>query len=308
MEQNLQITHRLINILEQRSDIQDYNSNRRHRTNRHTSSYNRHNLQSLLNPSSSYNTGQSLLQSVLNSLNRPGETSQPNLTSQPRQTNNRFRNNRARYTQPASLPQNPINSIFQNFFEPIQICPTPTQIELATRNVLYRDVLSPRNTSCPISLEAFNDNQVVTIIRYCGHIFNRDELTQWFRTNCKCPVCRYDIRTYETNQRDQSREEDIHEQAEQNIDNNQTTRENVEQPNESDNIPYQNNYPDSIGERNNENSYSLINTFTDILTEQLMNTDFLSNNQYINSTNSILFDIIYDPSNNSIPYTIRRYL
>ena len=34
------------------------------------------------------------------------------------------------------------------------------------------------------------------MIRFCRHIFSRDSLYNWFRESCRCPVCRYDIRTY----------------------------------------------------------------------------------------------------------------
>ena len=85
---------------------------------------------------------------------------------------------------------------FQRFFEPVQVFPTQTQVENATRNVMYCDVISPINRSCPISLDNFNDSDTVTVIRPCGHIFNPDHLNRWFRTNCRCPVCRYDIREY----------------------------------------------------------------------------------------------------------------
>ena len=84
----------------------------------------------------------------------------------------------------------------QNFFQPIEIYPTQTQIESATRHVRYNDIITPINTSCPISLESFNDNDMVTVIRHCGHIFKSDQLNTWFRSNCRCPVCRYDIRRY----------------------------------------------------------------------------------------------------------------
>ena len=88
------------------------------------------------------------------------------------------------------------SNLFQNFFDPVLIYPTPSQIENATRCVLYRDIVTPINTRCPISLETFNDSDTVTIIRHCGHIFNSDELNNWFRSNCRCPMCRYDIRNY----------------------------------------------------------------------------------------------------------------
>jgi hypothetical protein len=92
-----------------------------------------------------------------------------------------------------------ISQILQNFFQPIDIFPTQTQIEAATRTVRYGDIISPINRSCPISLENFDDSDIVTIIRFCGHIFNREELDTWFRSNCRCPVCRYDVRNYQAN-------------------------------------------------------------------------------------------------------------
>ena len=92
-----------------------------------------------------------------------------------------------------------LDGYLDTFFEPVEIYPTPSQIEAATRNVRYCDIVTPINRSCPISLENFEDNDMVTVIRYCGHIFNTQELNTWFRTNCRCPVCRYDIRNYNGN-------------------------------------------------------------------------------------------------------------
>ena len=102
------------------------------------------------------------------------------------------------YTYPISLRSNIVDSsanMASNFFDPITIYPNATQIENAVRRVEYGNVTSPMNLSCPITLERFNDTNIVSVIRYCGHIFNSNALNTWFRTNCRCPVCRYDIRT-----------------------------------------------------------------------------------------------------------------
>ena len=45
-------------------------------------------------------------------------------------------------------------------------------------------------------MERFIDSDSVCVIRECGHIFSTQELQLWFRSNCRCPVCRYDIRNY----------------------------------------------------------------------------------------------------------------
>ena len=88
------------------------------------------------------------------------------------------------------------NAFMQSFFEPIEVYPTQSQIEIAIRIARFGDILNPRNSSCPISLDTFNDSDNVSIIRECGHIFSTEELNSWFRSNCKCPICRYDIRNY----------------------------------------------------------------------------------------------------------------
>jgi hypothetical protein len=88
---------------------------------------------------------------------------------------------------------------YQNFFDPVEVYPTQSQIETATRNVQYCDILNPINRTCPISLEPFTDTDMVSIIRYCGHIFKPEELRTWFQTNYRCPMCRYDIRNYNPN-------------------------------------------------------------------------------------------------------------
>ena len=95
---------------------------------------------------------------------------------------------------------NTSNSRFlENFFSPVEVYPTQSQIEAATRRVRYCDIISPINRSCPISLENFEDSEMVSVIRHCNHIFRTEELNTWFRSNCRCPICRYDIRNYNTN-------------------------------------------------------------------------------------------------------------
>jgi hypothetical protein len=104
-------------------------------------------------------------------------------------TNDTTRNNRL----------NQIHNLFQSFFDRVDVFPTQEQIENAIRTVRFNDIVRPNNTSCPISLDIFNENDQVSIIRHCGHIFNPQSLNTWFRSNCICPVCRYDIREYNSN-------------------------------------------------------------------------------------------------------------
>lgn len=97
---------------------------------------------------------------------------------------------------PRPTRNNTFDTLLNAFLEPVPTYPATLQIEIATRNTLYGDIVSPINTSCPISLERFTDSDIVTIICYCGHIFMEAEIRNWFTSNCRCPVCRYDIREY----------------------------------------------------------------------------------------------------------------
>ena len=160
-----------------------------------------------------------------------------------------------------------INNAFNTFLEPIIVYPTQTQIEYATRIVRYGDIISPMNNSCPISLDTFNEDDAVSIIRYCGHIFNTVSLNTWFRTNCKCPVCRYDIREYNNSRNPQTQ---------QVISTTPTTT----SPPEGESY-------------NNDLSGNLIRAMTDILLNELMNPT---------SDNRMNFNV--DPSNNYIESTM----
>jgi hypothetical protein len=98
------------------------------------------------------------------------------------------------YTPRDDQPNTIFSTTFSAFFDPVAVYPTQTQIDIATRRVRYRDVVTPRNIACPISMVDFTDNDIVTVIRHCGHIFATDQLNIWFATHCTCPVCRFDIR------------------------------------------------------------------------------------------------------------------
>jgi hypothetical protein len=82
------------------------------------------------------------------------------------------------------------------FHAPVPVFPSPAQIQESIRNVTFLSLENPINDACPISLNAFQPFEVVSQIRGCGHLFNRAQLGIWLRTNCRCPVCRFDVRTY----------------------------------------------------------------------------------------------------------------
>jgi len=81
--------------------------------------------------------------------------------------------------------------------ENVIVRPSEEQIRNSTRSIIY----SPNNThinnnTCPITLEPFEEQQMLTQIMYCGHVFSQEGINRWFEGNVRCPVCRYDIRNY----------------------------------------------------------------------------------------------------------------
>lgn len=97
-----------------------------------------------------------------------------------------------------SISRDFINSFMNltDFQSNVPIIPTRQHILNATREILFGDIETPINTTCPISLETFQETDVVTQILHCGHNFNTRPLNTWFQSNVRCPMCRYDIREY----------------------------------------------------------------------------------------------------------------
>jgi len=169
---------------------------------------------------------------------------------------------------------NQFSRILNSFLEPINVTPTQTQIENATRNIVYGDILDPINNSCPISLEPFMDTSSVTMIRHCRHIFNTNSLMSWFNSNCKCPVCRYDIRDYNPNNNNHNNNNNTNQQDEQ-------LQEDAGERVDSANNQHTN-------EQNRVNNNSIETLFVEILTD-------LSNNniEYTLDNTSQLFNSLF---------------
>lgn len=84
----------------------------------------------------------------------------------------------------------------RNFFQNIIVYPTREQFENATQLITYNATLENISTSCPITLDEFQDGDVIRQIKHCRHVFHEQSIQNWFRSNVRCPVCRYDIREY----------------------------------------------------------------------------------------------------------------
>lgn len=103
---------------------------------------------------------------------------------------------------PASNLSTDIMRLLQNIFQQnTNSLPTSEQITNATQIIKYADIVNPRQNECSICFERFQPDEMVMIIRHCGHIFKSAPLNEWFTRNSTCPVCRYDIRTEVTENR-----------------------------------------------------------------------------------------------------------
>ena len=99
--------------------------------------------------------------------------------------------------QPTAIMRRRPTTFTQSFFDPVIIYPTQRQIENATKLIQYDTIINPTNESCPFTCEPFHNQDLVRQILHCGHIFSPSQFNTWFYSNVSCPICRYDIRTYQ---------------------------------------------------------------------------------------------------------------
>lgn len=227
------------------------------------------------------------------------------------QTNHRTSAGAARHTSVG------LGDFLLNFYDNVAVYPTHDQINNGTRQVLYSNIENPLNSSCPITLENFNNDDNVTQILGCGHIFNEDSLQSWFRNHVRCPVCRYDIRNYiprsqpliqEINTSRRSiplgDQEDDGEESENNENNNHEIPVNHSMDESQSSVgstlhtSANNEEPDAEGE--------LINNLTNI-TENLIQNLLNNNNIQSGGAGSLFNEIVYnlpyiDPSSNDIVF------
>jgi hypothetical protein len=94
--------------------------------------------------------------------------------------------------------------LFDRHYEDVAVRPTHEEIRNATQIIEYNNA-SMNGTTCPITLEPFRAGDRICQIKGCMHMFKEQAIENWFNRNVRCPVCRYDIRTYRE-------EEEIHQE------------------------------------------------------------------------------------------------
>lgn len=122
--------------------------------------------------------------------------------TQPNGSTARPNQNRSYNTTPLQTSNNIFDVLLQaipltSTMENVVVRPSEEQIRNATRSIIYSSNNTRiRNNTCPITLEPFEERQMLTQITYCGHVFSQEGINRWFEGNVRCPICRYDIRNY----------------------------------------------------------------------------------------------------------------
>tara|TARA_B110000967_G_scaffold148847_1_gene152538 strand:+ start:2494 stop:3552 length:1059 start_codon:yes stop_codon:yes gene_type:complete len=180
---------------------------------------------------------------------------------------------------------------------PVIIRPTNRQVRESTELVRFGSMENPQNNTCPISLERFNDQQLVTRIIFCGHVYSTNELQTWFETNVRCPLCRFDIREH----RNQASRNNLSTDN-QNVENSEeNSEENINQP---EPMPYTEEEEEELFDNMSENINHLLNQTTRLdenLTEHIASELARTISQAYNSSGTInnIFHQFNDISNNN---------
>lgn len=94
----------------------------------------------------------------------------------------------------SNLTSNIIDTLLDEFLNPVSVTPSSEQIGNSTTALRYGDIEEPLNTSCPISLIPFQEDDNILMINSCRHIYHTNSLMNWFASHANCPLCRVDIR------------------------------------------------------------------------------------------------------------------
>lgn len=85
--------------------------------------------------------------------------------------------------------------------------PAPQSSEEIITITQFGNLQDPLNLECPINFETFSDDDIVSRINSCGHVFGSNALTTWIINNNSCPVCRQLIDRRERRQQQQQQRE-----------------------------------------------------------------------------------------------------
>ena len=103
------------------------------------------------------------------------------------------------HQQQQNQQQNQHNAYLLNYtfadFEKLSVANLNAIINTNCEDIYYEYISSPNNDTCAITQETFTNNDKVTILKSCGHVFNSCAIKKWLMQHQTCPNCRYNILT-----------------------------------------------------------------------------------------------------------------
>jgi len=173
----------------------------------------------------------------------------------------------------------PILTMFNNSYadlSPVIVRPSRRQINISTEIIHFSNDL--QNNICPITQTPFEENHSIRRIRHCGHCFMSESLLNWFDRSVICPVCRYDIRTYNSNNYVNDND-DRHDNSNNNVTSNRNNSNDISNNNSTNNSTNNSNDISNNNSTNNStNNSNLINSFLTSLASSLVSNNDISSN------------------------------
>ena len=166
----------------------------------------------------------------------------------------------------------------------------------------------PENSRCAITQEQFTENEIVSRIYHCGHVFNHDALLRWFERDTRCPICRYNLTTNRnTSQTNQTNQTNQTSQTNQTNQTSQTESFETESKNEdTESETKSNNYSHPVTWReplvspisNTETASSILNTLADEIEANITSTLYDNSQNLISLSTQVANNLLGAMANN----------
>jgi hypothetical protein len=83
-----------------------------------------------------------------------------------------------------------------SFMDPVPVPLTTAQL---SQNTTVETLTVDSEQECAVCRDTMLTGATVRKITGCGHLFHRSCIDVWFQSNVRCPNCRYDVRSLNTN-------------------------------------------------------------------------------------------------------------
>ncbi len=185
---------------------------------------------------------------------------------------------------------------------PVTVRPSAEQLDRASRLVRYGDLIRPISETCPISLDRFNIGDQVRQIHHCGHLFVPSQFDEWFQSNVRCPVCRFDVRNHNASANAATNASANSENAATNAATNASANATTNASANAATNASANAATTNASSIDSENADAIINTLTARLFESLLNPlSNLTNNDHFEfdaSNNILIYETVINPDTN----------